>query len=230
LKTKLTGRNMFMRASSSRARALGDVSPADAFKNQQEVVRTHSADFVALPLEQRLCFEKLAVIATKQRATKAELAIEQLRGQLGLHDARHAQEAGSVGVLNHSDSFRFSADDMQRICEDLKDSSQDITIARLKERQHVSPLEPSIEEQDVVIALEARDAERRVALTWWMRYMCNFRDHFFNTAVARQIDDASGDTIYMTLLIKANPHNKIVSFACTRSLAPVLRSMLVCRV
>ena len=153
------------------------MSPADAFRPQQEVVRKHSAEFVALPLEQRLRYEKLAVIATKDRVTTAESATELLRGQLSLHDARCAQEDGSVGVLSHSDSFRFSADDLQRICEQLRDSSHEISLARLKERQHVAPLEPSIEEQNVVIALEAHDAERRFALTWWMRYMCNFRDH-----------------------------------------------------
>ena len=71
-------------------------------------------------------------------------------------------------------------------------------------------MEPSIEEQNVVIALEAHDAERRFALTWWMRYMCNFRDHVFNAAVAKQIDAAGGDAIYMALLIRANPHNKVV--------------------
>ena len=114
LKTKLTGRNMFMTASSRRARGLGDVSPADAFTNQQEVMRKHSVDYAALPLEQRLRYAKLAVIATEQRVTTAELAIELLRGQLGLHDARRAQEDASVGVLSHSDSFRFSADDLQR--------------------------------------------------------------------------------------------------------------------
>ena len=84
---------------------------------------------------------------------------------------------GALASCAMSDSFSFSADDLQRICEQLRDSSHEISLARLKERQHVAPLEPSIEEQNVVIALEAHDAERRFALTWWMRYMCNFRDH-----------------------------------------------------
>jgi hypothetical protein len=220
LKTKLTGHNMFMTASSRRARRLGDVSGAGAFNNQQEVVRTFSADYLALPLGRRLRYEKLAVNATKHRVTAAEQAIEQLRGELRLHDARRGQEDLCVGVLNHSDSFRFSADDLQRICEQFHDSSHEISIARLKERQHVAPMEPSIEEQNVVIALEAHDAERRVALAWWMRYMCNFRDHFVNTAVAKQIDAAGGDTIYMALVIKANPHNKIVFIRLHEVISP----------
>jgi hypothetical protein len=64
------------------------------------------------------------------------------------------------------------------------------------------------------------DAERRVALAWWMRYMCNFRDHFANVAVAKQIDAAGGDTIYMALVIKANPHNKIVFIRLHEVISP----------
>ncbi len=49
---------------------------------------------------------------------------------------------------------------------------------------------------------------------------CAISAIIFNTAVARQTDTAGGDTIHMALLIKANPHNKIVFLRLHEVISP----------
>lgn len=154
---------------------------------------------------------KLEIAAQQHNAEKKrDCGIEQgiLQNHLELLDLRASEERRRVGIVNHSDSFRFPDRVLESMCATWDSSAADrVSLEQLKSRKLTAPALPSTEQQQCFVEVEKRLTFHSLGQPWWCRYVCAFREHFRSTAIFRGgDDDDEASTIYVVLYAKQQPY------------------------
>lgn len=156
LRSKLSARNMFLRGLFRQAAQRDDGSGAFAFQRKKEVLCSHGAHFNALRPSSKRQLELAAVEENRRRAAALEEERSLLQERLDLEQQRASQEHMANGVVNHSDSFRFSAALLQKMCAQWAPMGVGrASMSALMSRKPSAPQCPSVQEQQAFLAMEA---------------------------------------------------------------------------
>ena len=167
--------------------------------------RSHMYSVLSRGAKRKLDIAALRENEKKRRDCGIELDI--LHNHLELPDLRASEERRLVGIVNHSDSFRFPDRVLDAMCVAWDTFAVDrVSLEQLKSRKLTAPALPSTEQQQCFLDVEERLDFHSLDQPWWCRYVCAFRAHFRPTAIFKVGDTGLGaSTIYFVLYAKQMP-------------------------
>jgi hypothetical protein len=126
-----------------------------------------------------------------------------LQQSFSLMQARRQEELVSIGVVNHLDSCRFSANDIDQMCTyfDLLASESGV-VPRLRDAAMASPKAPTSEEQEIILEFEVDLQPLAKTCPWWVRRVALQRHRFVSCGFSGTADAAE---VYLLLYAIQSP-------------------------